>query len=158
MSPTLQDLSNDTTFSQIKYRVPVPLNRAIDTCHFRPSLVFSGQSHSNWFCMVVENTKRIRIRRNGADSGGSRSATLAPVPTVPYHMSVQAPKNKRKLSKCSLRNASYYNLIEITIDKLFMIFSLKPHLHTFPSVLCKINIRIHITTASIRITGLKYDK
>ena len=27
MSPTHQDLSNDTTFSQIKSRVPVPLNR-----------------------------------------------------------------------------------------------------------------------------------
>ena len=26
MSPTHQDLSNDTTFSQIKSRVPVPLN------------------------------------------------------------------------------------------------------------------------------------
>ena len=27
MSPTHQDLSGDTTFSQIKSRVPVPLNR-----------------------------------------------------------------------------------------------------------------------------------
>ena len=27
MSPTHQDLSNDTTFSQIKSRVPVPLSR-----------------------------------------------------------------------------------------------------------------------------------
>ena len=26
MSPTHQDLPNDTTFSQIKYRVPVPLS------------------------------------------------------------------------------------------------------------------------------------
>ena len=28
MSPTHQDLSNDTTFSQIKSRVPVPLIKA----------------------------------------------------------------------------------------------------------------------------------
>ena len=28
MSPTHQDLSNDTTFSQIKSRVPVPLNNS----------------------------------------------------------------------------------------------------------------------------------
>ena len=28
MSPTHQDLSNDTTFSQIKSRVPVPLNKS----------------------------------------------------------------------------------------------------------------------------------
>ena len=27
MSPTLQDLSNDTTFSQIRSRVPVPLKQ-----------------------------------------------------------------------------------------------------------------------------------
>ena len=29
MSPTHQDRSNDNTFSQIKSRVPVPLNRSI---------------------------------------------------------------------------------------------------------------------------------
>jgi len=34
VSPTNQDLSNDTTFSQIKSRVPVPL-RAIGTYGFK---------------------------------------------------------------------------------------------------------------------------
>ena len=38
MSPTNQDLSNDTTFSQIKSRVPVPLRG----CRTRFFVVFFG--------------------------------------------------------------------------------------------------------------------
>ena len=39
MSSTLQDLSNDTTFSKIKSRVPVPLSRRFFT------LVAAGRGH-----------------------------------------------------------------------------------------------------------------
>ena len=40
MSPTHQDLSNDTTFSQIKSRVPVPLNEDTNLGFWPPLFVF----------------------------------------------------------------------------------------------------------------------
>ena len=41
MSPTHQDLSNDTTFSQIKSRVPVPLSIRIFSRIFLSSTLFN---------------------------------------------------------------------------------------------------------------------
>ena len=41
MSPSHQDLSNDTTFSQIKSRVPVPLKTQINYLK-KKKLVYSG--------------------------------------------------------------------------------------------------------------------
>jgi len=45
MSPTHQDLSNDTTFSQIKSRVPVPLKEKI--IYSAPVNIFTKAFHSS---------------------------------------------------------------------------------------------------------------
>ena len=43
MSPTHQDLSNDTTFSQIKSRVPIPLRSAFAmVAHAGQAYAFGG--------------------------------------------------------------------------------------------------------------------
>ena len=53
VSPTHQDLSNDTTFSQIKFRVPVPLRNLADFCPFvsasmkRDVLLYTSVSTKN---------------------------------------------------------------------------------------------------------------
>ena len=46
VSPTYQDLSNDTTFSQIKSRVPVPLSSApVDRNQACETLPLKGLCH-----------------------------------------------------------------------------------------------------------------
>ena len=57
MSPTLQDLSNDTTFSKIKSRVPVPLTEG------KPSVI-GPNKQGRWsfvgpdFAANVKKTKK----------------------------------------------------------------------------------------------------
>ena len=67
MSPTHQDLSNDTTFSQIKSRVPVPL-RAIqsDDCFTIVQLhcvAYTGESRKEWSFDILNNSQWVSLPR-----------------------------------------------------------------------------------------------
>ena len=50
MSPTHQDLSNDTTFSQIKSRVPVPLRREKKIKYHEKYTGNGEMKMTNYFC------------------------------------------------------------------------------------------------------------
>ncbi len=58
MSPTHQDLSNDITFSQIKYRVPVPLKKLTERCSNWIEIVYIAHTQSNHFDKPMREKKR----------------------------------------------------------------------------------------------------
>jgi len=59
MSPTHQDLSNDTTFSQIKSRVPVPLNnqKADKDVSLKVYSPENGNFHKDLIILVLKRRK-----------------------------------------------------------------------------------------------------
>ena len=59
MSPTHQDLSNDTTFSQIKSRVPVPLSRIKNRLDNLPLLT---HTYAEAFFCYLGNLPLIKLK------------------------------------------------------------------------------------------------
>ena len=55
VSPTHEDLSNDTTFSQIKSRVPVPLN---DPALKMQNFIFARFFASSFFVILFQLSER----------------------------------------------------------------------------------------------------
>ena len=56
MSPTHQDLSNDTTFSQIKSRVPVPLSESKQK---RPQINFYINKNTPLYVLCWQDCKKV---------------------------------------------------------------------------------------------------
>ena len=72
MSPTNQDLSNDTTFSQIKSRVPVPLD-------IRYKNSFSNYDmHTKWISILNRDSFKSPIVFVGARNSFAAVFTRAP--------------------------------------------------------------------------------